>query len=259
MKYDRVKDKFAKLIEIIPFFRKLFYLLLDMLLLRQWYVKREIKKYFPESKSVKYHDAGAGFCQYSYFVLKNWKKSQVHTSDIKTDYINSFEYYAKTVGMQNVSCAQGDLTNYIPKDKFDLITAIDIMEHIEDDVQVLKNFSSSLQKGGKLIISSPSNFDESAAFTEEHVRPGYSKEDIISKLESTGFSIVSFEYTYGTFGKIYWNLALKIPLSLIEKSKIFLFILPLYYLIFYPLSFVFMMLDLKVKNNIGTGILVVAE
>ena len=259
MKYDTVKDKFAKLIDVIPLFRKFFYLLLDMLLLRQWYVKREIKRHFSKSKPVNYHDAGAGFCQYSYFILKNWKKSQVHTSDIKTDYINSFEYYAKNNGMQNVSCKQADLTNYVPDGKFDLITAIDIMEHIEDDVQVLKNFRTTLKSGGKLIISSPSNFDESAAFTEEHVRPGYSKEDIVSKLESTGFKIVSFEYSYGKFGKMYWNLALKIPLSLIEKSKLFLFVLPLYYLFFYQISFVFMMLDLKTNNKIGTGILVVAE
>jgi SAM-dependent methyltransferase len=175
------------------------------------------------------------------------------------EYIDSFRHYASNCGIENVSCRQADLVEYVPDSKFDLITAIDILEHIEEDVKVLKNFRRSLNKGGKLIITSPSNFDESAIFTEEHVRAGYSKEEIISKLEKTGFRIVSFEYTYGKSGKIYWNLTLKIPLSLLEKSRIFIILLPFYYFFFYPLSFVFMLLDMKIKNKLGTGIMVVAE
>ena len=135
----------------------------------------------------------------------------------------------------------------------------ELLEHIEDDEQVLRNFREVLDKGGKLIISSPSNFDESAKFTEEHVRPGYSKEEIYSKLERAGFSIRSFEYSYGKFGQIYWKLALKYPLSLISKSKILAILLPIYYIIFYPIAFGFMLLDYYNKNKIGTGVIVVAE
>ncbi len=259
MKYDKVKDKFASLIERFPVFRKLFYLLLDMLLLRQWYVKREIKKYFPSGKQLRFYDAGAGFGQYSYFILKQFKKAKVHAVDLKTDYMNSFTHYAEEIGWQNFTAQQADLAEYTPKESFDLIIAIDILEHIENDEQVLRNFRKVLNKGGKLVISSPSNFDESAKFTAEHVRPGYSKEDICSKLENAGFKIVSFEYSYGKFGQIYWKLALKIPLSMISKSKLLSIFLPIYYIIFYPIAFVFMLLDYYKKNIIGTGVIVVAE
>ena len=51
MHYDIIKDKFAKLIDIVPAFRKLFYLIMDLLLLRQWYVKKEIKKHFAKDKN----------------------------------------------------------------------------------------------------------------------------------------------------------------------------------------------------------------
>jgi len=259
MQYDKQKNKFAYLIEKFPFLRILFYKFLDLILLRQWYVKAKIRKYFPIWFPVHFYDAGAGFGQYSYFILKNWKKAEVLAVDIKTDYMDSFSRYAAKTGWQNFFCQQADLVDFIPDKKFDLIIAIDILEHIEDHVQVLKNFKEVLNKKGKLIISSPSNFDESAKFTEEHVRPGYSKEDIISKLEKAEFKIVSFEYSYGKFGQVYWKLCLKFPLSLISKNKLFLFILPFYYLIFYPLSFVFMLLDFYWKNSIGTGIVVVAE
>ncbi|MBT3755483.1 MAG: class I SAM-dependent methyltransferase [Candidatus Cloacimonetes bacterium] len=259
MQYDKVKDKLAKIIDKYSVFRKLFYLLLDMLLLRQWYVKREIKKYFTVGNSLRFYDAGAGFGQYSYFILKHFKKATIHAVDLKTDYMDSFAKYAKKIGWNSFTAKQADLVGYTPKESFDLIIAIDILEHIEDDEQVLRNFREVLDKGGKLIISSPSNFDESAKFTEEHVRPGYSKEEIYSKLERAGFSIRSFEYSYGKFGQIYWKLALKYPLSLISKSKILAILLPIYYIIFYPIAFSFMLLDYYNKNKIGTGIIVVAE
>ena len=259
MQYDKIKDKFAGLIDNFPMLRRLFYFILDMLLLRQWYVKREIKKYFPKNKPIQFYDAGAGFGQYSYFVLKHFKKAKVHAVALKMDYMNSFARYAAKHSWQDFTAQQADLTVYLPKEKFDLIIAVDILEHIKDDVQVLKNFRKVLDKNGKLIISSPSNFDESAKFTEEHVRPGYSKEEIISKLEKAGLKIVSFEYSYGKFGQIYWKLCLKFPLCLISKSKLLFLILPFYYLISYPISIIFMMLDFYGKKKIGTGIIVVAE
>ncbi|MDP8267726.1 MAG: class I SAM-dependent methyltransferase [Candidatus Tenebribacter davisii] len=259
MQYDKVKDKFAIVINKLPVLRKLFYLILDMLLLRQWYVKKEIKKHFKADKELRFYDAGAGFGQYSYFILKHFKKVKIHAVDLKTDYMDSFAHYAQKTGWQNFNAQQADLTEYIPEEKFDLIIAIDILEHIEDDEQVLRNFRKALEKDGKLIISSPSNFDESAKFTAEHVRPGYSKEDICSKLIRAGFKIDSFEYSYGKFGKIYWVLALKYPLSLISTSKILAIFLPIYYLIFYPIALCFMILDYCKKNKIGTGVIVVAE
>jgi len=259
MRYDIIKDKFAGLIERFPVFRKLFYLILDMLLLRQWYVKKEIKKHFQLDKELRFYDAGAGFGQYSYFILKHFKNAKVHAVDLKTDYIESFAHYAQRVGWQDLTVRQADLTEYIPDSQYDLIIAIDILEHIEDDVQVLKNFRKAIDKNGKLIISSPSTFDESAKFVEEHVRPGYNKSEIISKLENTGFKIVSFDFSYGKWGHFGWLLTMKYPMSLLGISKIFFLLLPFYYLFFYPISTLFMWLDVKFKNKEGTGVIVVAK
>jgi len=260
MQYDIIKDKFADLIEWFPIFRKLFYLILDLLLLRQWYVKKEIKKHFKPNKELSFYDAGAGFGQYSYFVLKHFKNAKVHAVDLKTDYMESFARYAqKKTSWHDFSVQQADLVDYVPDSKFDLIIAIDILEHIEDDVQVLKNFRKALNKHGKLIISSPSTFDESAKFVEEHVRPGYDKSEIISKLKNAGFKIVSFEFSYGKLGHFAWLLTMKYPLSLLGISKIFFLLLPFYYFFLYPVSALFMWIDLKFKNKEGTGVIVVAE
>ncbi|HPR17908.1 MAG TPA: class I SAM-dependent methyltransferase [Candidatus Cloacimonadota bacterium] len=259
MQYDKIKDKFARWIDKVPACRKLFYLALDLLLLRQWYVKRAIKKYFPQEKPLRFYDAGAGFGQYSYYILKHFPKAKVHAVDLKTDYMDSFARFAKRVGWQDFCAQQADLTGYIPKDKFDLIIAIDILEHIEEDEEVLRKFRQVLADGGKLIISSPSTFDESAKFVAEHVRPGYDKNEIISKLQNAGFRIVSFDYSYGKFGHLAWLLTMKFPMSLLGISKIFFLLLPVYYLVFYPVSALFMWWDLLMKNRVGTGVIVVAE
>lgn len=259
MQYDKIKDKFAKLIDLFPVFRKLFYLVLDLLLLRQWYVKKAIKKHFPQDKKICFYDAGAGFGQYSYFILKYFRKAKVQAVDLKTDYMDSFARYAKLVDWQDFTAQQADLVDYIPKGKFDLIIAIDILEHIEQDEKVLQNFRQVLDSSGKLIISSPSTFDESAKFVAEHVRPGYDKDEIIDKLKNAGFKIVSFDYSYGKFGHLAWLLTMKYPMSLLGISKIFFLLLPFYYLVFYPISALFMWLDMMIKNKVGTGVIVVAE
>ena len=173
--------------------------------------------------------------------------------------MDSFVQYAKLEGWQDFTAQQADLVDYVPNDKFDLIVAIDILEHIKDDIQVLKNFRQVLDDGGKLIISSPSTFDESAKFVEEHVRPGYDKDEIILKLENAGFRIVSFDFSYGRLGHLAWLLTMKYPMSLLGISKLFFILLPIYYLVFYPVSALFMCIDVRVKNKTGTGVIVVAE
>jgi SAM-dependent methyltransferase len=259
MQYDKVKDKLATIIDIFPFLRVIFYKILHLLFLREWYIERKVRKYFPPDYPIKFYDAGAGFGQYSYFILKNWENAEVLAVDLKPDYMESFALYSQDQGWHNFKCHQADLQRYTPKRQFDLILAIDILEHITDDLQVLKNFRVALKEGGKLIISSPSNLDKAAEFTEEHVRPGYSKEDITSKLNEAGFKIRSFEYSYGFWGHLYWLLALKTPMNILKKS-IFLFPLLIpYYLISYPVCYLFMRLDMKWKNRRGTGIIIVAE
>ncbi len=261
MKYDIVKDKIAFFIALIPALRKVFYKMLTCLILRQQYVFRLIGDLFPnKNEKLKMYDAGGGYLQYTDYVLSNYSKSNVFAVDIKDNYIE--EYYSYIRGSEKESrfnhhCA--DLQDFTPNQDFDLIIAIDILEHIENDKAVLKNFFKVLNPEGKLIISTPSTFDEAAAFTEEHVRPGYDLADLLEKLETSGFTIDKAKYTYGKYGAYYWKLAMKTPLLMLQKSNAFFLVLPLYYLITFPIFHILMKIDQKVNNPIGNGLLVVAS
>ncbi|MCK9556862.1 MAG: methyltransferase domain-containing protein [Candidatus Cloacimonetes bacterium] len=253
MQYDPIKDKLATYVSIFPVLRKLFYHILDQLLLRQRYVKREIKRYFRDGFS--FYDAGAGFCQYSDFVLKAYPKAEVFACDIKSDYIESYA----AIASDHFSFDCADLQCFVPPKHYNLAIAIDILEHIEDDISVLQNLHSALFSDGILIISTPSDMDEAAAFAAEHVRPGYRKADLEQKLIDTGFEIVSSRFSYGFWGAISWNLMIKTPLSLYARHKLLCLLWPLYYAVIFLPAQLFMLLDMLQDNPRGTGIILVAR
>lgn len=259
MLYDPIKNKILSLVKTAPFLRKLFFFSLDRLLLRQMYVKNSIKSLYLSDYTLMLYDAGSGFCQYSDFVLSRWKKSEVFALDLKTDYLIDYNSYAISNYGNRFKYIAGDLTEYVTEEKYNLILAIDILEHIEDDIKVLQNFYQSLSLGGKLIVSSPSDTDEAAKFTSEHVRPGYSMDDIKMKLLKAGFRVIESKHSYGHWGKLSWLLSMKTPLSMLSLSKLFFVLLPIYYLIMYPLIYVLMIADYHTNNKQGTGIIIIAE
>ncbi len=258
MKYDPVKNIFAKLIHHNKLFRKVFYLILDITILRQLYVKKSIKKYYQKTEPFTFYDAGAGFCQYTDFILNHFPKADIVSMDLKTDYMLSYQSSLPS-NCKRIKIYQGDLQSFICPQKTDLVIAIDILEHIQDDISVLKNIYQTMNHEGKLIISTPSNLDKAAAFTEEHVRPGYSMLELENKLKKTGFKILEIYYSYGFWGKLYWNIGMKIPLSLLSLSKLFFMILPLYFIIVVPFNLIFMFLDMNLKNKKGNGIVCISK
>lgn len=257
MQYDPLKDRLSRLVNLFPAVRKLSYFAFDVLLLRQRYVKRMIGKYIPDDNQVRMHDAGAGFCQYSDYILSRYPHSSVLASDLKADYLEGFQVYADATFPGRFAHQAADLQEYRPSGSFNLVTAIDILEHIEDDLAVMRNFHSSMQDRGILIISTPSDTD-AAAFTEEHVRPGYNKAELESKLRQVGFEILESIFSYGPFGSLAWKMIIRNPMRLLSRSKAAMIILPLYYLLIMPFAEILMHLDITVKNKKGTGIIVVA-
>ena len=70
MQYDPIKRSLGSVFNSTPFLRKVFYRLLDLLLLRSWHVRREVKKWAATApKDASILDAGSGFGQYDFLYV----------------------------------------------------------------------------------------------------------------------------------------------------------------------------------------------
>jgi 2-polyprenyl-3-methyl-5-hydroxy-6-metoxy-1,4-benzoquinol methylase len=268
MQYEPIKQSLGRVFARSPFLRKTLYFLLDLLLLRTWHVKRALRRMatqLPADASVL--DAGSGFGQYSWRMSRmkpQWKIKAVDINSEQVDDCNRF--FEKCKMADRVSFSTADLTALNDTEKYNLILSVDVMEHIEEDIKVFQNFCRALKDNGVLLISTPSDkggsdvHDESEeSFIDEHVRDGYSIEDITKKLLDAGFREVNALYTYGKPGNISWRISMKYPVKMLNKSYLFFIILPFYYLILFPVAIILNICDIRLTHKTGTGLLVTAR
>ena len=272
MQYDPIKKTLGKVFNKTPFLRILFYKLLDLLLLRAWHVRKEIRSWAGKSqpdqgKNQRFIlDAGSGFGQYTYFLTGLSTRWFVDAVDVKDEQIADCNAFFTRINRKNVLFEKADLTQFSKPDRFDLILSVDVMEHIADDEAVFRNFYDSLTQQGLLLISTPSDqggsdvhdHEEGESFIDEHVRDGYNIRDIQDKLHRAGFMKTEARFTYGTPGKIAWLLSMKYPILMLNATKLFFIVLPLYYLLTYPVAFFCNWLDTKMVHETGTGLIVKA-
>lgn len=266
MHYDPIKKTLGNIASSRIFTRKLLYGMLDLLLLRTWHIKSELKKWAQyQQPNMKVLDAGCGFGQYSYWIARKFKHWQITGVDVKQEQVDDCNAFFPKAGKHNASFELGDLTRYTQAETFDLIISVDVMEHIEDDSAVFQNFYKSLKPGGMLLISTPSDqggsdvHDEAGtSFIDEHVRDGYNKLEIQEKLTNAGFDRSTARYQYGRPGKMSWKLSMKYPVKLLSLSKLFFLVLPLYYLLFFPFCLILNYADVRISHNSGTGLIVKA-
>ena len=268
MQYEPIKRTLGRFFAGSLFLRKTLYLLLDLLLLRAWHVKKALRKIgqqFPGAAMVL--DAGSGFGQYTWRMSRMNNKWIIKAIDINKEQIDDCNRFFEKTGLSDrVSFYTSDLTTLNDLDCYNIILSVDVMEHIEEDVQVFKNFYKSLKNNGILLISTPSDKggsdvhgENEESFIDEHVRDGYSIKDINEKLLLAGFSTIEAVYTYGKPGNISWRLSMKYPIRMLNVSYAFFFLLPFYYLIFYPVSVILNIFDLCLTHKTGTGLLVTAR
>lgn len=145
-----------------------------------------------------YIEVGAGTGLFSELLLKEKPKtiSLIEPSEM-------FNYLRKNINQvetkTEISFYQAFFTqvaNTIVKEKkIDSIIYVNVLEHIEDDLEELKTIYKTLSKGGKCFIFVPAlmslygNFDKSIG----HYRR-YSKNELEDKCISSGFEIVKLKY-----------------------------------------------------------------
>ena len=102
MQYDPIKKSLGNVFNRTPLLRVMFYNLLDILLLRTWYVKKEIRNWAKDKNGpANILDAGSGFGQYSFFISgmnKNW---MIEAVDVKEEQIGDCTDFFKRAKKNN--------------------------------------------------------------------------------------------------------------------------------------------------------------
>ena len=267
MQYDPIKRSLGNVFNASPLLRIIFYKMLDLLLLRAWHIKKEIRMIRSSlPRNMEILDAGSGFGQYSYYLAKKFRESNLTGVDVKEEQIEDCINFFRKLGLSGrVNFRIADLTKFREENKYSLVLSVDVMEHILEDVEVFKNLHFSMKKDGILLISTPSDqggsdvhSDSDESFIEEHVRDGYNIDEISDKLKSAGFSKVYARYSYGRPGGVSWRLSMKYPIILLNKSKLFFLLIPFYYLLTFPLCIVLNFFDVRTHHARGTGLIVKA-
>ncbi len=241
------------------------YALMDKLLLRTWYVHKALQNINLQSGS-RLLDAGTGFGQYAWHTIHAFPGVHVTGIDLKKDYLDLAARSFDAFGISHrVTWKVDDLTDPKTTERFDCILAVDVLEHIVEDEKVIHHFAKRLTEGGHLIISTPSDLGGSdvrdshqESFIGEHVRGGYNLDHLTRKLSDAGFHITEQHYSYGLWGAIAWRLLIKFPIVLLGKSILFAPIVILYYLPVLPAGLLMNLVDLKISNKRGTGLIIVA-
>ena len=270
MKYDPIKDRLGRIASRHPLLQRLLYGILNLLFLRAWYVRREVRHLLgrlPEDRTIRVLDAGTGFGQYAYFVARTFPNAQVRAVDVKQKYLDRAQRFVDQTPQANqIEWAIDDLTALQSEGPFDLILAVDVMEHIAADEVVFEHFAHVLRPGGHVIINTPSvhggsdvqeEGDES--FIGEHVREGYGRDQLAEKLRGAGLEPVKSLYTYGPYGSTAWRWLIKWPMQMLGTTWASLLVLPFYYAAALPLGMVLNATDVERHNERGTGLFMVAR
>ena len=158
---------------------------------RQRIVLDVIRRSLGPGKGRRALDVGCGTGAFLKELTVEWEGWGTDTSELAIG-------YAKKRGLDRLS--QGTL-DALPKEasQFDLLTALDVIEHIADDVAVLRKMAGLLTREGRLIVTVPaypwlwSRHDE----VNHHCRR-YTRATLERSLNAAGFAIEHITY-FNTF------------------------------------------------------------
>jgi ubiquinone biosynthesis O-methyltransferase len=183
-----------------------------------------------DTKKLTLLDAGCGMGLASIYWSSKFKK--VFGVDLDKSKIKEAQILAKDNRINNVSFKSADLLkNNFTKEKFDIVTCFEVIEHVKDYKKLIKTLSKRIKKGGEVILSFPSNSYISALAQKslQHEVVGFLPKDIQKVSKQENLTLIK-TYSFGNTILIQWLIALDF-----FTRKTFPIISPFFFPFFYPL------------------------
>lgn len=156
---------------------------------------------------------------------------------------------------KNVTSGVLDITKRIPKalrSHFSTVYAINVLEHIKDDMLALEKIHALLKKNGRLVLLVPA---KQFAYTKLDGKLGhfrrYEKEELIKKLITNGYRIESIRF-FNIIGLLSWYIRDKVARGNINLK-------PYHIKIFDSIVPILKMLESLIQIPVGISLIVVAR
>jgi SAM-dependent methyltransferase len=160
-----------------------------------------IRRYFPNARNFLEIGCGTGF------VLQAVERKFPHITCSGSEIFTKGLEFAHQ-RLSRTTLFQMDARQIPFAEEFDIIGAFDVLEHIQQDQDVLNEMYRATQIGGGIILSVPQHpWLWSQADTYAHHVRRYVKQDLIIKLENAGYHVV----------KVTSFVALLLPLMVISR------------------------------------------
>lgn len=222
--------------------------------LRSIYFEKILTSYVALGKPKRILDAGSGIGVYTFWLAKMFPHSFVTGGDIDRHKLKSCQVLAKEFNLNNVFFNYFDITMAYRKASYDLIVAIDVLEHVDDYTNVLRSFHRLLLKDGVLYIHVPQPHQKRIFYSlrqwhhDDHVHEGISKKNLEEILKKIGYTVIVSRETFGFFGKLAWEL------NHLMLSKNFMLAG-----LTFPFLYMLAIIDKLQRNKNGLGVAILAK
>jgi SAM-dependent methyltransferase len=256
-----------------PRLLRLVHLLMAATTLRVWYVRRAVRRLL-RNRRVPFVllDAGCGHGDYLLPAAARHPSSHFVGVDKIESNVAVCSAYARARGLRNTSFVAADVARFSPDGPVDVVLCIGVMQLVPDDTALLNRFHGSLRPGGQLLLYEPV-FDHRISTALQRRFPAYfgaydeaqnrqhryTPADLVALVEGAGFETMDVEFTYGTAGKIYYELYTPLLFALLSaRPRGYLVLIPAFALAM-PLFWLLMAIDFVLPKTSGNGMLILAR
>jgi 2-polyprenyl-3-methyl-5-hydroxy-6-metoxy-1,4-benzoquinol methylase len=264
MQHNELRKRLSEIFRNRPYLRSLFYVLIDVLIVSFWHIRRGILS-FARNMNGPVHvlDAGTGLGQYTYFLARKFPLWNIYAVDVSANEVCECNRFFHDLNYSRVLFRTENLEQVVREEVYDLVLAVNVIEYIADDRRVLDNLFQSLKPGGMLLLSVQSdksrriqpNFTNKLLQNQE-LQHRYNNLELKKLLKEIGYRNIKAHYAYGISGRISTVIGVAIPKNLLRRSKHFFVLMPLYYLLMYPVIFVLNTIDAYFVHLTGSELVV---
>ena len=205
-----------RLLPETPLLERAFFSLFGVLDPPHWlhfkYLERQLGEWDRRGWGTRFRilDAGCGRGDYSFYLARKYPHAEVVGVDFDPNRIERCRHEAQALGLSTVSFQVGDLVKFEDRRKFDLIVSIDVLEHIKEQEEAVRNLGNLLRLQGRFFFHIPCARPKPVVFAGrlnkfgewaevEHVAEDRTPDEFRALIENSGFLVETFENTFGRF------------------------------------------------------------